>query len=82
MKKMINLVDYDIMYVFNTLYHGWECDMYGYIGRHKETEDMQIILTNHGSHYIANIDNLHNLIETYEKTITATKKAIEIMATK
>lgn len=77
----INLKDYTIIHKFKTLYHGWECDPYGYIGRHNESQEIHAILTTHGSPYKADLEDLYYLVESYEHAIADTNAAINSLFT-
>ena len=62
---------------FNTLYHGWECDPYGWL---LKVGDKNIaILTSHGDPYVVTKEALNELVEIYKKTINATQEAINML---
>jgi hypothetical protein len=78
MQITIENKQYDILFIFTTLYKAWECDSEGLIVQ-DEKKQKYVVLTSHGSPYIANRDDLEDLIGSYYDVIVQTEKAIRIL---
>lgn len=64
---------------FPVLWEGWECDSEG---RVCEFDGVRfLVLTNHGSPYRAEVQELHDKLAEYRNVIAATEKAIELLST-
>jgi hypothetical protein len=66
-----------ILFQFNRAFLSWECDSVGWIINSKQGK--QIILTNHGSPYIASTQELQNDIHRYEQLISDTEEALNTL---
>lgn len=72
LKKKLKLLScFDIAHV------AWECDSIGYIVEEEDTKKRHIILTSHGAPYIAKVEELHEILEEYERLEYETKEAID-----
>ena len=79
LEPIIELLGYTptILLQFDRAFPSWGCDGKGWIVEHKGQK--QIILTNHGSPYIATEEELHNDIHRYEALIAGTKEALSFV---
>lgn len=62
---------------FDVLHLAWECDSKGWIVENYSS-GRYIVLTNHGSPYIAPQEELIKLIESYQSVINKTKEALAL----
>ncbi len=62
---------------FPVLHLGWEADGWGYVV--ERDEKREIILSNHGTFYVASIKELESKIAEYTKVKFETKKAITLV---
>jgi hypothetical protein len=62
------------IYEFPILWSGWELDAEGWVAL-DDNGKMVIVLTNHGSEYVAAINDLPVKIRKYKTVIEATEKA-------
>jgi hypothetical protein len=65
------------LHKFDVLFHGWECDPDGWIV--EVDNERLVILTDHGSSYIATTKELKERLKYYRTVIEATEKAIAIV---
>lgn len=70
----VGLVEYEVVFKFDTLYCGWECDPHGYVV--KTPEGLRLVHSNHGIKYFAQQAEFLDFIEDYKKVIEDTTKAI------
>ena len=63
---------------FRVLRHGWECDPWGWVAV-REDGPKTIILTDHGSTWEACPDDLRALMLDYQKAITETRAALNMV---
>lgn len=70
-----------IVFRFPVLWEGWACDSTGWIIE-REDGSRYLRLTNHGSPYEANPEELLERIAEYEKVINLTRKALDILNSK
>lgn len=70
-----------ILKQFKLLYSGWELDDLGWIVEFTDAS-RAIILTNHGSPYVARKSVLLDKIKEYEEVIEQTHKALESVEAK
>lgn len=66
------------IYEFPVMWAGWELDDKGWVALDDNGKKV-IVLSNHGSEYIASIDELQEKIKRYKATIKVTEKAIEMV---
>lgn len=64
-----------VLYEFTLAWVAWECDSEGAVVK-DENENKYLILTQHGSPYIASKDDLLKQIADYQNLISDTRKAI------
>lgn len=72
------MIEMKKLYEFPVLWSGWELDDKGWIAEDNNGK-LVIILTNHGSEYIASIEELEKYLQRYKEVIEATEKAIKIV---
>jgi hypothetical protein len=70
--------DDKILLQFTVLWAGWECDSAAWI-MERPNKTRYLLMTNHGSKYEAEIDQLHERIAEYEDVIAQTRKAITLI---
>ncbi len=68
----------EIIFKFDVLYSGWECDAEGYVVRTPLGVN-KLILSNHGRWYEAEPDELSEFIKTYEDAISDSQKALALL---
>lgn len=73
----VGLVEYEVVFKFDTLYCGWECDPYGYVV--KTLEGLRLVHSSHGSNYFAQRTEFLDFIEDYKKAIEDTTKALNMV---
>lgn len=66
------------IYEFPILWSGWELDDKGWVAEDNNGK-LVIILTNHGSEYIASIEELKKHLQRYKEATEATEKAIKMV---
>lgn len=66
------------IYEFPILWSGWELDDKGWIAS-DDNGKLVLILTNHGSEYIASIEELQKHLQRYKEASEATEKAIKMV---
>ena len=57
---------------FDVLYHGWECDPYGYLVTLQDNSK-HLVLTNHGMPVLADKSSLEDLINSYQRVLEDTQ---------
>ncbi len=67
-----------IIFKFPVLWECWECDSEAWI-MEKLDKTRYILMTNHGSKYIANKGELWDRIEEYKTVIRKTETALDIL---
>lgn len=67
-----------VIYGFDVLWSGWECDSNGRVYEHDG--ERFLVLTNHGTPYRADPQELRDKIEEYRTTIFATEEALRLLA--
>lgn len=67
-----------VIYTFDVMYSGWECDDTAWV---VEAPDGSrgLIMTNHGSSYEATGDTLRAKIAEYQKAIQNTEEALRLL---
>lgn len=69
---------YEVIYAFDVMFVGWECDPKGWVV--KDSDGVKYaVLTNHGTPYIAEPIELRRMISEYEQVIEQTNKALQIL---
>lgn len=63
------------IYEFPVMWSGWELDDKGWVALDDSGKKI-IVLSNHGTEYVASIDDLHEKIRKYKTVIEATEKAL------
>ena len=76
LKRIKEVNQVKVVYTFDVAYVGWECDSTGWVAL-DDRGDSHIILTNHGSPYVANIKKMKDLISSYINLIDKTNRAID-----
>jgi len=66
------------IFEFKVYWHAWECDSEGYV-MEDVTGKRHLILTNHGSMYIAEEQQALAKIEEYQEAIRETQKALYLL---
>ena len=66
-----------ISYEFPVLYHQWECDGFGFVIEHDG--DKSLVLSNHGSPFVADASHLEDRLAYYRNVTAATITAIDVM---
>lgn len=66
------------IYEFPVLWSGWELDDKGWVAL-DDSGKAVIILTNHGTEYIASTEEVQENIKRYSLAIEATERAIEMV---
>ena len=56
------------LFEFPVMYSGWECDGKGWVKERKDGKRV-IVLTNHGSEYEANQQEVTDLMATYQNAL-------------
>ena len=69
----------NILKDFVILHKGWEMDNIGWIVE-LENGERKLVLTNHGSSYVADIKELEKKIKEYERLTASDKDAIGMMS--
>lgn len=77
MKEEIEKKYGKVIFEFPIMHVGWDGDSAGYIVENGESKTL--ILTNHGSHYMASPTELELKIAEYQKNIMETKKALTLL---
>lgn len=68
---------YNVVYYFEVLYSGWDCDGMAWIIDMQGTK--KLIMTNHGSMYEAQLSELQELLKYYAQTLKDTQKAVDLL---
>lgn len=68
----------DVLYEFKVLRHEWEGDGAGWVVSFEDKPN-KIVLSNHGEKYIAEWDDLNELVKTYKEAVQNTNNAISLL---
>lgn len=71
--------EYEIVMEFPVLWDGWEIDNRAWVVRDPKTERLKLVMTNHGSRYIAKPQVLQRRLEAYRKVANETRKALALL---
>jgi hypothetical protein len=66
----------EVLSEFPVMYSGWECDEKGWVINVQRTNQVKVVLTNHGSFYLSTEEELKSMIKGYEETTKLTKDAL------
>lgn len=69
--------EYNLLNKFDVYYTGWECDGEGFVVEDVNTKKQSIMLSNHGSLYIASIQELNSMLAEYKDIYKQTKQLFE-----
>lgn len=69
---------YEVVYKFDVMFVGWECDPVGWIVKDSDGAKYAV-MTNHGKAYITDAAELRSTISGYEDVIEQTNKALKIL---
>lgn len=75
--KMIEEQYGKIIFEFSLLHNGWDMDVTGWVVQRDKKNF--IVLTNHGTTYIAKNSDLKTKIREYSKAIKQTEKALKML---
>lgn len=74
---ILNTVEYKLLNKFDVYYTGWECDSEGFVVEDVKTKKQLIMLSNHGSLYIASQKELNSMLDEYKDIYKQTKELFE-----
>jgi len=66
----------DILEIFQILWHGWECDEYGYLVQTK-SGSLKLAMTSHGGYYLAKQQILQEKVQEYKEVLRQTRQILE-----
>ena len=67
-----------VLMEFPVLWEGWECDSTAWV-MERPDGTRYLIMTNHGSAYEANTDELHERISMYEAVLEQSREALAML---
>lgn len=67
-----------VLLKFSVLWEGWECDSTAWV-MERQDGTRYLKMTNHGGEYEAKTDELHARMAEYERVLTETRKALEML---
>lgn len=74
---ILNNGEYKLLNKFDVYYTGWECDSEGFVVEDVKTKKQLIMLSNHGSLYIASQKELNSMLDEYKDIYKQTKELFE-----
>lgn len=66
----------EVLSEFPVMYSGWECDSLGWVIKIQRTNEVKVVMTNHGSFYLETEEGLNDKMKEYEAALIPIKAAL------